>query len=267
MKNKVLLVVIVFSVFFSCHPSNKNSYFEEYNSVNNLDQLIGIFDLELGKTSISDIIKKYKPSYFSEKLNPDYSLGFYKLETTDVDDRKKIETAINERYKNVSQFYYHEYKYDDVIINSISLFFLDNILVGIYIENPGLRFNLPKYFIEKYDDGVGSKKSDTYWNWDNKCKCYDIFSQFNEEKREWDNNVINVVYYNEYSYSKYRSRGSTTFLGESFNSIKENRSNKEYMLYSLKEKYKVFDELMKKAIQSEEEALRVQKKEKANSLI
>jgi len=117
-------------------------------------------------------------------LNPDYYRGFYKLGTIDVDDRKKIETAINEHYKNISQFYYHEYKYDDMVIGSISLFFLNNILVEIYIENPSLHFNLPKSFIEKYDDGIGRKKMDVYSTWNDKCKCYDIHSLFTEEKSD-----------------------------------------------------------------------------------
>ena len=262
-----LFLVIVYVGLLSCHLPETYSSFEEYNSVKNLDQLTGLFDLKLGKTTITDIKKIFKPKYYLDKFIPDYHWGYYNLDIINDSDRKIIEKAINENHKNVSQFYYNKYEYDEMVVENVSLFFFDSILVGIYIKYPGFGFNLPEYFIEKYGDGVGSKKIETYSKWNDFKKCHETTSSFDEEIREWDNDVINVIYYKKLTSNKYTSRSDTIYYRTPVQTIKEYTSYDNYMFYTLKDKYKLFDELMRNAIESEKKALRTQKAEKLNSLI
>jgi hypothetical protein len=123
--------------------------------------------------------------------------------------------------------------YENLVLESVSLFFLDDILVGIHIKYPerlgisGDKFNLLKFFKEKYGDGVGNEESSSYWTWDNEKKRYDIRDLSSKEKREWDNGVINVVYY-----SKYVSESASKYSFSLY-----------YMIYSLKEKYQILSPL------------------------
>lgn len=251
--NKLVLLSFVCTLF-SCHPPKSEKSFVEYNSVKDIESIYGVFDLKLGITTVSDVKKSYKPKYQYDKLEPDYHIGFYKTGLTNSDDRKMIETAIKNNHTMLSQYYYSDYTYNGMKIGRVSMFFLDDILVGIHIGstwNIGNYFNLLTSFIEKYGDGIGSEKSDIYRTWDSENNCYTVRDLFSEEKREWDNGILNVIYYNRLKSESYR----------------ESESHEEYILYTIKDKYLIFDEMMKNAIKSEKEALRVQKDKKANSSI
>lgn len=232
------LIVVFFSAIalFGCvtHPDKIDKGEKIFNEVKNADEIFGLFDLKLGSTTIEDLKKSNKSQdYYFMDLKPDYSIGVYRLEISDIMDKMHVEENLAKNQR-VKQYYFNDYKYNELSVSGISLFFLDNILVGIHVEYPGQShgFYLIGDFIKKYGDGIGKESWSRTEKWNPKWQSvemtrtgeiggYEYVDGYRTEERVWKNSKIEVKY------------------------------DGDDMIYKLIDRYDKFDMLMKEAIDTE----------------
>lgn len=233
---KIIYLFLVVLVMDSCDRPDKNeSYTETYNETKNLSEIFGIFDLKPGVTDAKYLKNNFKSEYAYDALNSNFYNGFYNLK--DFESSKKIE-----KYPRIKQYYYSEYRYKDLSVHSVSIFMLDDTLIGINVRHPdfGLSgsFDLKKEFIGKYGEGIGKKESEYTLRWDKNKKDYYLFDSYTKESRIWENEKIIA----EYDY-------------------------KDGLTIKLKNKYPLFDSLVKRAIKIESEKKDSEVKSNINSSI
>ncbi|KAA6324923.1 hypothetical protein EZS27_025804 [termite gut metagenome] len=258
MKKYVFIVMVILMAVFcfcSCHQDKKKVTKQEFNETKNLEQLKGLFDLQLGVTTVKDLKKiscldKRDKAY---GLEENYSGGYYDIEQQvprsvgydkQFELEKELEKRVRRRDKRAKQYYFSKCKNEYIEANSVSLWFLDDILVGIHVHHPtysssNLEELLPN-FMEKYGKGIGYKETKTVERWNKDRKMYEFDINISNQ-RIWEYGNIRVEY-SSYSY----------FGG---------------MKYVLRDKYEEFDKLMKEAIKSEYEKFNNTKKEGAKSSI
>lgn len=198
MKNLLLLIVtLVF--LFGCHQDKIDSGEKLFNEVKNAEEIFGIFDLKLGTTTFKDLEKHYykSPDYIYGKLEPDYHLGVYLLDINDYDERRIPEKNLISN-KRVKQYYFSDYLYNGLSISGVSVFLLDDTLVGIHINFPHVSkgFNFVEDFKKKYGEGVGKDSWYYVYKWNPKIGDYstDMNRSFSRSERSWKNSKIEVKY-------------------------------------------------------------------------
>ena len=225
----------------SCHPDKITSGQEVYNEVKNVDEIFGLFNLKLGVTTIKDLEKYYKSQESSYgELSPDYSFGVYTLQISDFTEKREWEKDFNNNTK-VRQCYFSDYRYNEFFVSGLSVFFLEDVLVGMQVKylSSSKGFSLYEDYKKKYGDGLGKKSWYYVMVWNPRINEYsfDGNRSISSEERVWKNAKIEVKY-----------------NGDSFN-------------YALIEGYAKFDSLMKEAINMEMKKYNDSKSKKINSSI
>lgn len=178
----IILLVIINLGSCGSTPSHTPDIIKYDSITNNINNLKGIELFKIGETTIQDVrkiskIQKNNGMFYGGEEGFNCGLAYLKLN----DDIQKF--LPND--KRVNQIYFHKYKIDDIIIENISLLFLDNRLIGIYIDRPVEP--ILKSFRLKYGLGVGYYK--------NNSKSSGDITHFNESSIiVWENENVKATY-------------------------------------------------------------------------
>jgi len=245
----ISISIVILLTLSNCHPNKVDSGEKIFNEVKNADNIFGLFDLKLGLTTIKDLKKNSKSQLFSVgELEPDYSSGKYRLDISEYSEKYEHERILRKNLR-VQQYCFFKYDYNKLSISDLSVFFLDNILVGINVNSPGFSegFSLIDDFKKKYGEGVGKESWNYVMKWNPKFQSVDQsfkgefggyeYEGHRDEVRVWKNSKIEVKY------------------------------DGQNMTYTLINEFSKFDTLMREALESEVKKYRESKSKEIKSSI
>lgn len=170
--------------------SSCNSKKEEIillNDTKNTENIYGVLNIKLGVTTVKEMSLNSFDITFNDP--------FYKLiinNDNDIDYSSYL-TILNDylNQKNIKRYFFDKYSYNDITINNLELFFLNDTLItiNIYTDRQYNYFykkdktRFIDIFINKYGNGIGKINKTT-----------ENENSFSKENRVWENSKIKVEY-------------------------------------------------------------------------
>ena len=209
MKNFAILTIFLVSLL-SCHPdkvlTNESKTFSTTDSAmmiqaKEFNGLAGFKILQTTDMDFKSMLKRQADInyFFDSDKTSNFRLGYF----SSNDD----ESEFVEKSKIIKQYYISNYKFGEIEIDHISLFFYRDTLVGIHVNL--CDEEIISMLAMKYGEGQGMKRDFGVEKWNNASSKYD-FHINSYEKRLWKNDKIEAKY--DYSHSTARFGGYSSYL-------------------------------------------------------